>query len=584
MTSSHGFEIKIDGTPLADDLASLVVSAFVDDSRHLPDMFSIRFRDPDRIVVKKTAVEVGSKLVVAALAPGAASSTVLIDGEVTALDAEFDTSGTFTILRGFDPAHRLFRGRHTETYTQVTASDVATKIAKRAGVSVGTIDATRTVFDHVSQCGMTDWEFLSGIAREIGYQLAVREGKFEFRKPAESSTAPAASPGNSSDPLVLHLGSDLLSFRSTVTSADQVKEVEVRGWDVAQKKALTSTAQAKTSSASLPTVSPEDLAHRFGDPTLVSADVPYRTQAEVDSAAVALADDVASAFAEFTGVARGNPELKAGAAFSVADIGAPWEGKYTISGSRHSYDPTTGYTNMIAVTGSEERSIFGLTTTPGKGTLPGVVVGQVSDANDPEKLGRIKVTYPWLSDSYVSDWARTVQPGAGPDRGATVVPEVGDEVLVAFEHDMRRPYVLGGLFNGVDKAAEGKLELIDGSGAVNRRSFVSRLGHRLDFFDKKGQTDGITAATAEDSLYLQLDAANTKVTVHSDGSVLVEGSSGIVIDAGGSKLELKGSEVSVTAQGTLNLKGAQTTLEGSAQTQVKGGSMCSVSAQMVKIN
>ncbi len=61
----------------------------------------------------------------------------------------------------------------------------------------------------------------------------------------------------------------------------------------------------------------------------------------------------------------------------------------------------------------------------------------------------MKLTFPWLSDSYVSDWARTVQPGAGKDRGAMVLPEVGDEVLVLFEQgDIRRPYVLGGLYNG----------------------------------------------------------------------------------------------------------------------------------------
>ena len=75
-----------------------------------------------------------------------------------------------------------------------------------------------------------------------------------------------------------------------------------------------------------------------------------------------------------------------------------------------------------------------------------MVIAQVSDVNDPQNHGRVKLTFPWLSDNYVSDWARTVQPGAGKDRGAMVVPEVGDEVLAAFEQgDIRRPYVLGGL-------------------------------------------------------------------------------------------------------------------------------------------
>ena len=62
------------------------------------------------------------------------------------------------------------------------------------------------------------------------------------------------------------------------------------------------------------------------------------------------------------------------------------------------------------------------------------MIGLVSDNRDPENLGRVRVTFPWLYDDFVSGWARTVQPGAGKDRGALIVPEVGDEVLVAFEH------------------------------------------------------------------------------------------------------------------------------------------------------
>ena len=136
------------------------------------------------------------------------------------------------------------------------------------------------------------------------------------------------------------------------------------------------------------------------------------------------------------------------------------------------------------------------------------MVAQVSDANDPQKQGRVKLTFPWLSDTYVSDWARTVQPGAGKDRGALVLPEVGDEVLVLFEQgDIRRPYVLGGLYNGVDTPPSGSPTLIDGSsGAINRRSLVSRRGHRIDLIDEDGRTEGITLSTtgrqaaAEDGL------------------------------------------------------------------------------------
>ena len=233
-----------------------------------------------------------------------------------------------------------------------------------------------------------------------------------------------------------------------------MKEVEVRGWDTATKQALTATKPAATTSVVLPDVDPATLAKTFGDARYVSSDVPHRTQAEVDVAAAALAEAVAGGYAELEGVARGNPEVRAGAAVTVDGLGSPFDGKYTVTTSRHRLDPATGYTTSFSVTGVRDRTLLGLAGGGGPATTapPGAVVAVVDDVNDPEQTGRVRVRFPWLDDQYVSGWARTVQAGAGKERGALVLPEVGDEVLVVFEQgDFRRPYVLGGLYNGVDK-------------------------------------------------------------------------------------------------------------------------------------
>lgn len=240
---SSGFVITVDGSALPSDVEQLLVEAYVDDSRNLPDLFVLRFRDANRVVLSKAAVKVGSRIKIAVTSTGTQTPVPLISGEVTAVEADFDTTGTFTLVRGYDLSHRLFRGRRAETYTQVTASDVAVKVARRAGLSVGKVDPTSTVFDHVSQGGVSDWHFLTGLAREIGYEVAVRDDKFEFCAPRSADDAPAAS-GSAANPLVLEQGTDLLRVRSAITSAEQVKEVQVRGWDIAQKKALVGTAPA----------------------------------------------------------------------------------------------------------------------------------------------------------------------------------------------------------------------------------------------------------------------------------------------------------------------------------------------------
>ncbi len=604
-SASNTCIVEIDTAALPSDIAALLIAAYVDDSQRLPDMFELRFRDPDRIVLAKAKAAVGSKVRISVMTATGQTPALLMSGEITALEAEFDTGGTFTVIRGYDPAHRLFRGRRTESYLQMTASDIARKVAQRAGLEVGDIAPATTVFEHISQAGTNDWDLLDSLARDVGYEISVREGKFNFTPPKSASNAPQAQGAQPTNPLVLNLGTNLLRFRAVVTSAEQVKEVEVRGWDLTTKQALTSTAPAKTSTVQLPDVSPETFAQAFGNPVYVSTDVPHRTQAEVDTAAKALAEEIAGAFAEFDGVGLGNPEIRADAAVTVDNVGSPFDGKYTVTRSRHRFDPITGYTTAFSVTGAHDRSMLGLTG--GMRSLPsapqGVVIGQVSDVNDPEHAGRVTLKFPWLSDDYVSAWARTVQAGAGKDRGAQILPEVGDEVLVCFEQsDIRRPYVLGGLYNGVDKPnSQGPTIVDSGSGAINCRSFVSRRGHRIDLLDQDGQCEGVNLASEDGKVSLLLDATKTKVTVHADGTVLIEGSQGITIDSAGGNLELKGGQISIKATngvtvdggggavnvqagGQLQLKGVMATLEGSSQTEVKGGSMASISAALVKIN
>ena len=590
MSTTSTALVEIEGKSLPPEVVPLLTSAYVDDSQRLPDMFSLRFRDPGRIVLAKTNAKVGAKVKVSVMTATASAPEPLIEGEITALEAEFDAGGTFTVIRGYDQAHRLFRGRRTASYLQMTASDIASKVAQRAGLKVGTVTATRTVFPHLSQAGQTDWDLLELLARDSGFEVAVRDGSFSFTPPAPATKAPAASNGAGPNPLVLELGKDLLRFRSVLTSAQQVGKVEVRGWDVATKQALTATAPAKTTSAELPTVNPEDLAKIFGDPVYVSTDVPYRTQAEVDEAANSLAEEIAGTFAEFEGVARGNPQVRAGAPISVSGLGEPFDGKYTVTSSRHRFEPTTGYTTSFSVTGRQNRTLLGLASGGSltRSAPAGVVVGVVDDVADPDKAGRVRLQFPWLAEDYVSDWARTVQPGAGKDRGWALLPEVGDEVLVCFEQsDFSRPVVLGGLYNGVDTIPSGPADLVDpGSGAVNRRSLVSRLGHRLDLLDQGGQKEGVRIATTGDSLLLNLDHTKTTITVHADGKVLIEGSQGITIDAASSAMELKGGQISLKATSGLTVDGGggPVSVKSGSQLTLDGGAMCTMSAAMVKIN
>jgi phage protein D/phage baseplate assembly protein gpV len=566
--ASNQAKVEIDGRPLPDELERELIAWVVDDSVSVPDMFVLTFRDPERTLVERSGAKVGGKVAVSLISEATPGGEKLVSGEITAIEADLDPLGTRTILRGFDESHRLFRGRVTQTYASVTYADVVRQVAQRAGIPTGRIDPTTTVHEHVGQGNLSDWQFLRHLAAEVGYEVAVLDGRLEFRNPAASDKAPAASTDLATqDPLQLVFGANLLRLQATVTSAEQVKEVSVRGWDPERKEAVVGQAPVETNGARNATT-PAELAGRFGgDKRWVGTSVPHRTQAQVDVAAKAAAAELAGAYAELDGTARGNPRLRAGTAVSLGRVGAPFDGRYVLTSTRHAYDPDNGYTTSFTVSGRRERSLFGLAAgaaRDGRPLVDGVVSAVVDDVHDPANLARVKVQFPWLGQDYVSHWARTLQPGAGPDRGQVVLPEVGDEVLVAFEQgDLNQPYVLGGLHNGVDRPPLGD-GLIDAStGAVKRRGFVSRLNHRLVFLDDDGDK-GIALLSGDDKLRLSLNGSTTTIKVTSAGRIEIDGATDVTVKAGAnlnveaaSKLTLKGAQVELTASGPVTVKGAQ---------------------------
>jgi phage protein D/phage baseplate assembly protein gpV len=555
----------------------------VDDHLHLPDTFELTFQETAEMTVAESArIRVGSAIKVSTSAMGDGTPSLLVSGEVTALEGVYrEGKAPLLVARGYDHAHRLSRGRGSATFQNVKYSDIARTVASQVGLGVGTIDDSGRVHEHVGQTGQTDWEFLRGLAREVGFEVAVVEGRLDFRRPREAAEAPTGGDFSSTDPLQLVFGQDLLDFRPRVTSSGQVSSVEVRGWDPATKQAIVGTAQAGTTAAQLPD-GPASLAASFGSPVLV-VEGGYPSQAEADRAAGALAEQVGSAFAEASGIIRGNPLVKAGVAVSVSQVAAPFAGRYTITHTRHTYDPRDGYRTHFIVSGRQDRSLMGLVAGAGAGTAgggggagsgsaPGVVVGIVTDNDDPDRLGRVKLRFPTLSAGYESNWARVAAPGNGASRGTVWIPEVNDEVLVAFEGgDRQRPFVVGGLWNGSDTPPPIEVD----NGKLNGRHFVSRDGNRVYMWDKPGNSS-LGMQTAADEVVLLLSRTDKELSGTSEGKIVLTATSDIEIKATG-KVKISGDGgVEITSS-------AQAKLTGSAGVEVGTSGIAKVSGSQVQL-
>ena len=228
------------------DVAALLVQGVIDDSRLDPDLFLVRFRDPENIVLEKAGISIGTEMTFKASSNESDTPEKLLVGEVTALEKEYDGTGTFTVVRGLDKAHRLQRGRRVACYRQMTVSDVVRKTAQAAGLDAGQIDSTTAVHEQISQGNVSDWEFVRRLAADVGAEVAVGDGKLDFVRPAKADTAPETKARATQDPLVLELGRNLLRMRTLITSAAAVPDVDVRGWDMMHKRAVVGTAPAAT--------------------------------------------------------------------------------------------------------------------------------------------------------------------------------------------------------------------------------------------------------------------------------------------------------------------------------------------------
>lgn len=539
--------VKLDGTELTAEIDGALESVLVVDRLAMPDTFTLAFRDPGRDILGRAGIEIGKKVEISTGSLRDDAPEVLIDGEVTSIEADYDTLGSRAIVRGYDRSHRLTAGRKTATFQEMSYSEIAKKVAGDNGLEAECDDSGASL-EHTLQANVSDLDFLYGLARRIGFDCRVEGTRLLFKKPVESSGAPGEGDFTSEDPLQLVWNANLLEFRARMSAVAQVAEVKVRGWDVKEKKAVIGKADVTAPNAEL-SLTPRDLADRVGGETLLVVDHPVGTQELADGLALARAQQVGSAAFEATAVVLGSPALKAGAAVNVSGIDPALQGKWVITGSRHEFGQS-GYRTHLEFTGRQDRSIHGLVAQGAGGAREryyGVAVGLVTDIDDPEKMARVKVKLPWLSEDESTAWGRLVAPGAGNEYGVMWMPQVGDEVLVAFEHgDIDYPIVLGGLWNGKDVVPFDYGSDID-SGKVTYCGFTSRTGHKVSFFESSSESR-IHLLTANGKVSIELDDKNEVIKVDTTGKLVVDAKQDIEIKAGGSmKLE---------ATGQMTIKGA----------------------------
>jgi phage protein D len=560
-------DVKLGGQSLDPTVAGQLLETRVDLHLRLPDRCSIRLADPKLDLVESSSFSLGAEVEVRFSSPTGGRPVSLFKGLVASLEPEFDRDRTVLVVRAYDRSHLINATRRTEAYQQMSYADIARKVAGAGALSAGTIDATGAPIAFVQQSNETDWEFLWRLADEIGFEVHVTGSTLNFRKAGGSATG---------SPVDLVWGENLFEFRPRATAVQQAKNVTVRGWDPASKQEIEVSATPSPTGASIGIQRSKAVSALSGG-TVTVADRPIHTAAQATELAKSVAARLSESWVEAGGVSMGNPSLTPGTKVNVAQVGKRFGGTYTLSSATHVVRGTVGYETRFAVTGRSPRSMLDLVSTRSERSWRhSVVVGVVTNNEDPDAMGRVRVRYPVLGADHEGWWARVTAPAAGTKRGLLMTPQPGDEVLIAFEHDdEEHPYVIGSVWNGTAKPQE--LVHTDGSFALRSdKQVLVEAAEAMTFTGDKEFTLSTAGSAKITTSERSGDGAPGDVTLDAKGKAVVKAGTTTTIEAG-SEAKVSGATIKVAA-------GTQLQLEGGGQVTIKGATVQIQATGIVQIS
>lgn len=513
--------LLIDDQPAPTELMEDILQLLVEESLHRPCAFMLVLqndyqsgRSHDQPWRHQALIQIGKPIKIGfssgtteAPAFNQANPNYLLEGEITAIETQFsEKSQAPIIVRGYDVSHRLHRGHCNRSFQNMTDSDIVKKIAAEVGIDLGTVDDSSIPHDYVFQENQSNMAFLRERATRLGFELFVQDGKLHFRQPKVDGE------------LRLRWLTDVHSFRVRVTSAEQVKAVEVRAWDYGEKRAIVSTREQEQVLTATQNGKGSDTSTQFNgkpsQPTALVVDQPVFSPKEADAIAQAVCDELGGQFVCADARGEGNANIRPGRVVQLAEMG-PHSGQYYITDTRHCYQERV-YRTEFSVRGLRGGAVPRLAPQPALQPGQTLLVGIVTDNEDPEGWGRVKVKFPTLTDDHASNWARVVAIGAANARGFDCLPEINDEVLVAFEHgDIHRPYVLGGVWNGKDAPPASVQQSVQG-GKVRLRTFQTRTGHQLQFVDDDSGSIHIKTAGGQE---ITLTDRNGSIQLSATGAI-----------------------------------------------------------------
>lgn len=348
------FEVKIAGRPQGQGVVRDILSVSYKDSLTDIDSFEIQINnwDAETRALKYSDSDLfdpGKQFELWMGYYGKDKLRLMVTGEITSLKPTFPASGPPTLaVSGLNVLHRLRTEQESRAYEGLTDSQIARQIAGRLQIDPLTPnEAEEMPYDYLFQQNQYNIVFLLERARKIGYDLFIVESGQNGASGA-SQLYFGRSVGVRQRTYKLTYGKSLIEFQPELTTANQVSEVTVTGWDRVNKKPITGTAKRSelTTQGVGEAGGQAAIEQSFNQRKEIIADVPVESEAEAKQLARETLERIAKDMVKGTGSCVGLPDLRAGVVIEIDGLGARFTGRYFVTSTTHAISDG-GYTTQF---------------------------------------------------------------------------------------------------------------------------------------------------------------------------------------------------------------------------------------------
>lgn len=585
------FSVKVNGTPIADDLS--VLSIYIE-------------KKVNRIASAKITMLDGEA---STGTFDASSSAVFVPGAAISIEAGYDNNnavifsglimgqtirvdnlvGSSLEIECRDNAVRMIVGPKSHTFSKQKDSEIISSIIGNYSELSADVTATSTTWPQQVQYYVTDWDYIMALAEANGLIVTTLNGKISVNPPDRSTTSV----------LTVTYGDNLLEFNAKLNAVNQLAGVTANSWDFKTQTVVSGNAAPNVSGAG--NLTTKKLSEVVG----LSA-YQLQTSASLDTAYLtnwSKAEIIKSEYSKITGEAKfqGTNLVDPGKYMTFAGLGDRFNGDYIIGGVVHDLSQgnwITGVTlGLSPFWFTQEPHIA---ATPASGLVPGakgLLNGTVKKMyEDPDSQYRVLVDVPLLDPNGAGIWARLTNFYSTSGAGAFFMPEVGDEVILGFiNEDPRYPIILGSVyssktikpFTGLDPNQKNSIKAIVTKSGIsvqfddeNKIWIVATPNKNTIIISDKDKKITIQDEN-ENSIIMSssgIDLSSPKdINISANQNVNIKGNQGVTIQSSGGDISLKGLNIKETAD-------MQYSAQGGQMAQISGGMELTLKGAMVMIN